>query len=145
MFECFFSTMSWVAVLAACTLVIQLVRVLRGDCDLMLQYYEWFGKRPARALRGKVVWITGASSGIGEELAYVLAKNGAKLVLSARREKELRRVLERCKELSSERNKEAHVLLPLDLLDTKRHPKAAVEVLQQLGRVRFNKLITNDG
>lgn len=48
-------------------------------------------------------------------------------------------------ELSSERNKEAHVLLPLDLLDTKRHPKAAVEVLQQLGRVRFNKLITNDG
>jgi len=48
-------------------------------------------------------------------------------------------------ELSSERNKEAHVVLPLDLLDTKHHPKAAVEVLRQLGRVRFNELITNDG
>ena len=97
MFDCFFSTITWVALLVACTLAIQLLRVLRGDCDLMLQYYEWLGKRPARVLRGKVVWITGASSGIGEELAYVLAKNGAKLVLSARREKELQRVLERCK------------------------------------------------
>ena len=48
-------------------------------------------------LMGKVVWITGASSGIGEELAYALAACGARLVLSARGERGLRRVLERCK------------------------------------------------
>ena len=48
-------------------------------------------------LKGKVVWITGASSGIGEALAYTLAGLGAKLILSARRETELMKVLEKCK------------------------------------------------
>jgi short-subunit dehydrogenase len=38
------------------------------------------------------VLITGASSGIGEELAYQLAHSGAKLMLAARREEELARV-----------------------------------------------------
>lgn len=47
-------------------------------------------------LRGKVVWVTGASSGIGEELTYQLAKIGALLVISARREDELERVKKKC-------------------------------------------------
>lgn len=39
-----------------------------------------------------VVWITGASSGIGEALAYAYAKQNCKLILSARRQSELERV-----------------------------------------------------
>jgi dehydrogenase/reductase SDR family protein 7B len=46
--------------------------------------------------QGKVVWITGASSGIGESLAYALSKSGALLVLSARRQQELERVKASC-------------------------------------------------
>jgi NADP-dependent 3-hydroxy acid dehydrogenase YdfG len=50
----------------------------------------------ADTLNGKVVWITGSSSGIGEHIALALARGGAKLVLSARRLQELERVKEDC-------------------------------------------------
>ena len=43
-------------------------------------------------LNGKVVVVTGASSGIGEAMAREYAKMGAKVVMGARREEELKRV-----------------------------------------------------
>lgn len=59
----------------------------------------------------KVIWITGASSGIGEALAYAFSAEGALLILSSRRAEELERVKKAC----------AHpgqvTILPLDLLD----------------------------
>ncbi|KAH8486674.1 hypothetical protein H0E87_025614 [Populus deltoides] len=50
---------------------------------------------------GKVVLITGASSGIGEYLAYEYARRGACLALSARREERLRAVADKARELGS--------------------------------------------
>lgn len=45
---------------------------------------------------GKTIWITGASSGIGEGLALALARTGARLVLSGRRVEALESVAGRC-------------------------------------------------
>ena len=51
--------------------------------------------------KNKKVWITGASSGIGEALAYAFAKEGAQLILSARNELELERVKSNCQDALS--------------------------------------------
>lgn len=58
--------------------------------------------------RGKTVWITGASSGIGAALAAELAKRGATLILSARRTERLEATARACASAS------VH-LLPMDV------------------------------
>ena len=45
---------------------------------------------------GQIVWITGASSGIGEYLAYEFNRRGARLIISARNVQELQRVQKAC-------------------------------------------------
>ncbi|XP_052187053.1 11-beta-hydroxysteroid dehydrogenase A-like [Diospyros lotus] len=57
--------------------------------------------RSSESLKGKVVLITGASSGIGEQVAYEYAKKGACLVIVARREEQLRKVAENARGLGS--------------------------------------------
>jgi len=47
------------------------------------------------AIEGKVVVITGASSGIGEATALLLAERGAKVVLGARRPDRLKALADR--------------------------------------------------
>ena len=47
-------------------------------------------------MKDKVIWITGASSGIGAELAKQYSKTGARLILSARRKLALQAVKDSC-------------------------------------------------
>lgn len=88
------------------------------------------------SFQGKTVWLTGASSGIGEALAMELSRRGAKLILSARREQLLQQVRNNCVDSSS------HQVLPLDLSDA-RQAVAEVEDWGQLDCV--DVLINNAG
>lgn len=78
---------------------------------------------------GKVVWITGASSGIGEALSHALAERGAVLVLSARRADVLAKVRAACA------NPDRHLTLPLDMLDVDSFAPAFQTVLEKFGQV----------
>jgi dehydrogenase/reductase SDR family member 7B len=77
----------------------------------------------------KVVWVTGASSGIGESLVRELAAQGVTLVLSARREEVLTQVGLSCA------NPNRHLVLPLDLLQPETFAPAVESALAQCGRI----------
>jgi short-subunit dehydrogenase len=85
---------------------------------------------------GKVVWLTGASSGIGEALAAGFAREGAQLVLSSRRADELERVRRGLPRA------DAHLSLPLDLTQSGTFPTLTARVLEQFGRI---DLLVNNG
>ncbi len=89
-------------------------------------------------LNQKVIWITGASSGIGEALALELAKFPVKLVLSARRKDELERVAL----LTGLSSKDLFVL-PMDMLDIDAIPGKVQEVIEYFGQIDI--IIQNAG
>src|SRR5690606_7286603 len=89
----------------------------------------------------RTIWITGASSGIGEALAVRFAQEGARLVLSARRESELERVAARCRDQGL--GVEQVLVLPLDVTDWEALPVAVQTVLGQFGHIDL--LINNAG
>lgn len=89
--------------------------------------------------KNKRVWITGASSGIGEALSFAFASSGAHLVLSARNEVELNRVGAACAEAGA-----ASVMIQaLDLSDHERIGAIAESVLRKVGKVDI--LVNNGG
>uniref|UniRef100_A0A674JSR3 11-beta-hydroxysteroid dehydrogenase 1 n=1 Tax=Terrapene triunguis TaxID=2587831 RepID=A0A674JSR3_9SAUR len=54
-----------------------------------------------KMLKGKRVIVTGASTGIGEQMAYHLARMGAHVLITARTEAKLQKVITRCLELGA--------------------------------------------
>ncbi|XP_043836116.1 dehydrogenase/reductase SDR family member 7 [Dromiciops gliroides] len=140
--------MTWdlvLSLLLACVVIylgVQFVRFVRADGDLTLLWAEWQGRRPEWELSNMVVWVTGASSGIGEELAYQLSKLGTSLVLSSRKANELERVKKKCLEISNLKEKDI-LVLPLDLTDRSSHEVATKTVLQHFGQIDI--LINNAG
>lgn len=90
-------------------------------------------------LEDKVIWLTGASSGIGEEMAYQLSAKGAKLILSSRRVEELERVKRECKG----KNADDIRIVALDLSDAASLASKAEQALEQYGYIDI--LINNGG
>ncbi len=131
----------WVAysalVLASYSLL-SLARMYLGDADLQVR--AAYARLPRTAFRGKSVWIVGASSGIGEALAYEVAARGGVVILSARRADRLESVAKACMAKGAAG---AHVLV-LDVEDEKAHA-AAVARAQTLGGGRIDYLVNNAG
>ncbi len=73
---------------------------------------RFFRTTPLRSLSGKTILITGASFGIGEQLAYCLAPFAAHLLLVARTEEKLKAVCARVENLGGSAE-----IFPLDLRD----------------------------
>lgn len=126
---------------------LHILRIYFTDCDAVLHFYERFAKPPDKILRGKVIWITGASSGIGEHLAYKLTELGCKLVLSARRKDELDRVKNQCLSLAQKlfplTFEEDFLVLPLDITNFSTHEDSVAKALHRFGKIDF--LVNNAG
>lgn len=89
-------------------------------------------------LENKVVWLTGASSGIGEALAYALANKKVKLILSARRKEELERVKGNCPKDTQPNIR----ILPLDLAQSETLKLSTEAAIQLFGHV---DIVINNG
>lgn len=111
------------------------------DADLTLLFKSKFG-RSVDTLKGKVIWITGASSGIGEFLAYELSKVGARLALSGTNVENLNKVKENC--LAMGQSKGAEVLVvPFNICDFDCHEEQLKKVLDCYGKLDI--LVNNAG
>lgn len=88
-------------------------------------------------IKDLTIWITGASSGIGEALSIAFAKRGATIILSGRDEDKLAAVKHRCKDSKK------HIVIAFDITDAKQAKEAYGAVKTQAGRIDW--LINNAG
>lgn len=85
----------------------------------------------------KVVWITGASSGIGAAIALQLAQFKTKLIISARSTTELNKIKAQCNSMPAE-----IVVLPFDLSQIDAFENIVAQALQHFGKI---DLLFNNG
>ena len=81
---------------------------------------------------GKVVWVTGASSGIGEALVYAFTERGATVIASSNQPEELERVKSNC----SGRGGNV-ICAPFDLSDTEKIIEVVYVQIAKTGTVDF--------
>ena len=90
------------------------------------------------AFKDNVVIVTGASTGIGEELAYRLARQGAKLVLTARRVDELNRVADKVRNYGTQA-----ITVSADVAKSEECKKIIDAAIAEFGRI--DTLMCNAG
>jgi len=117
----------------------RMLRAMMSSCDSACA----LARLPPDAYKGKVVWVTGATSGIGKELAVQLAKQGARLILSARRPNVLEEVANAL-QFDLEAGGGEVRLLAVDLADLASLPGKAEEALKLYGGA-IDVLVNNAG
>ena len=78
----------------------------------------------------KTVWITGASSGIGEALVYDLVAQGATVIASSRNEKKLQQVKKNCGE-----NENSCFIQVLDMEQQDNYPELAEKIIKTYKKI----------
>lgn len=91
-----------------------------------------------KSIKNKVVWITGASSGIGRSLAEIALKEGAYLVLSARNLEALQEIVSALKVAEIQ-----YLILPFDLSKPFDAEDLTKKVVERFGRIDY--LFNNGG
>ncbi len=81
-------------------------------------------------IENKTIWITGASSGIGEACAYLYARTGANLILTATRVEKLEKVRRECI-----RHGAQCVILPYDLSDLTHIDELTDKAIATFGKI----------
>jgi len=107
---------------------------------LTLGFISWIRKvfRKRANYKGKVVVITGASTGIGEQLAIQFAKLGSKLVLAARGKEKLEKVEKECQSYGAQT-----LIFPMDVSEEKQCKKLIEEAVNRFGVI--DVLLLNAG
>lgn len=115
------------------------------DCHIYLWILDRFFTKPSYTnhLRGQVVWITGASSGIGEYMAYEFAKAGCRIVLSGTNQGRLDAVKMNCLQRNPALSPTDIMILSFDIADFSSHKMNVQLVLAQFKQIDI--LINNAG
>ncbi|XP_036442606.1 hydroxysteroid 11-beta-dehydrogenase 1-like protein isoform X1 [Colossoma macropomum] len=71
--------------------------------DYLCRYVVVRQLKACESLKGVKVLVTGASTGIGEQVAYHYARLGAQIVITARRENALKEVVKKCQDLGAQK------------------------------------------
>ncbi|XP_051550323.1 hydroxysteroid 11-beta-dehydrogenase 1-like protein [Myxocyprinus asiaticus] len=95
---------------------------------------QWSGPSfNEESLKGARVLVTGASTGIGEQLAYHYARLGAQLVITARRANVLEQVVNKCLELGAQKA----LFIPADMANPSDADSVVQYAIEKLGGLDF--------
>lgn len=81
-------------------------------------------------IKRKTIWVTGASSGIGEACAYLYARQGVNLILTATRAEKLAEVQQECIRLGAQ-----CAVLPFDLSNLKHIDELTDNAIAAFGKI----------
>ena len=95
------------------------------------------GERSDGGASGKVIWVTGASRGLGAALAVAAAKHGARLIISARTKSGLEKTKTDCLDAGRYRDLKSEdvLVLPFDLSKTEDHQKLCQTAVEKMGKI----------
>lgn len=123
--------------------ILIIVILIKTDSDLTLFFNRILGVS-TRTLGSKVVWVSGASTGLGEAIAIKLGEVGAKIVITGN-ENTHEEVKAKCIQASNGLLKDEDILAipPFDIRDVDAHESIVEKVIKHFGRIDI--LINNVG